>query len=62
MFNEQLQKEYLPCDLPTAMTAFMNGKTVLVDWDCLITVKKDKWCELNINHLQRGQWYIKVSE
>jgi hypothetical protein len=44
--------------LPEAMELFLQGRRIYVDWERRHLIKKDLWCELNINHLQRGKWFV----
>jgi hypothetical protein len=45
--------------LPEAMEHFLQGRSVYVEWERKHLVQKDTWCELNINHLQRGKWFVR---
>lgn len=52
--------EFIEISLQAAMTLFTAGDTVYVNWDNLRCVEKDRWVELNVNHLQHGKWYMRV--
>lgn len=53
---------YREIDLPEAMKRFVRGEEVFVEWDTLHRVQKNTWCELNVNHLQRGKWFVKIGD
>ncbi|MCF2941533.1 hypothetical protein L1N85_24655 [Paenibacillus alkaliterrae] len=53
---------YQEIDLLEAIELFVHGEAVYVEWDTLHRVQKNNWCELNINHLQRGKWFVKNSD
>jgi hypothetical protein len=44
--------------LPEAMEHFLQGRRVYVDWERRHLIEKDNWCEININDLQRGNWFV----
>ncbi|OME78590.1 hypothetical protein BK120_22900 [Paenibacillus sp. FSL A5-0031] len=58
----KLGSDYVEIDFLEAMDLFVLGRGVYVEWDTLKRIQKDNWCELNINHLQRGKWFINISE
>ncbi|WP_054943599.1 hypothetical protein [Paenibacillus ihuae] len=58
----KLGSEFREIDLVEAMKLFMEDIPVYVEWEKLQLVKKSTWCEMNVNHLQAGKWYVKVNQ
>ncbi|MGU3473110.1 hypothetical protein ACLBWT_18430 [Paenibacillus sp. D51F] len=56
----KLGPDFREIDLVEAMKLFKEGIPVYVDWERVHRVTKGTWCELNVNHLQHGQWFVEL--